>query len=822
MAAFTSVFASLAVAQSEDRANLQFFGRKGVEAMSTSKDLPVDTDQIIIHLKAGANFSRLAARHGLARIGTLANDSSWVIVKVPFANRKAIVDILQKDSDVIAAGNNQLSAYKKMAFVPNDPFFPPVFGFAGQWHLLNQIATGTDANIVPAWNNNWTGNNIVIGIVDDDLQTTHPDLAPNYSAANSWDFGQNDPNPDPVYANDQHGTSVSGVAGARGGNGIGVSGAAPFAKLAGLRIDFPLQTTSMFVDATLYRSSGASEAIKVKNHSYGYSATFIPTQLEVNALATSAAKETIHCFAAGNARGTASQDSNTLHTQSSPDVIAVAALGANGKFASYSSFGSNVLVTAPSSTSGFPGIMTTDIVGANGYNPSSDTFPDQAYTSVFGGTSSATPLVTGIIALARQANSGLNLRLAKHMLVRTSKVVDPTDVSASGGWVTNAAGFKFNENYGFGCIDAAVLTNLVQQYQGVTNLVTEAEPTTAVAAAIPDNNPIGVTRTFGLASTKPLEEMLITLDITHPYRGDVEVWLTSPAGTLSRLKSRSSGDGASNISWTFESNAFWGENPSGTWTLVVRDMAAADLGTWNNFSALARMGSPVLKDNSTFVSQTIPTSMVAGQTYTGTVQYQNTGFSTWTNPLWYMRTENPSANTTFGFSQVNLLAADNIAPGGNKTFPVTIFAPTTGGVYNFQTRMRHSGSVSFGQLSTNTPINVTVMPDAARYVSTTAVPTSVPANTTFPVTITMRNVGTNTWNFGSLYQLKAITSATKWGNPYVALVSGDSIVQGANKSFTFTAVAPATPGTYVLQYQMALNTSAFGDKSRARTITVTP
>ena len=54
--------------------------------------------------------------------------------------------------------------------------------------------------------------------------------APNFTASNSYDFGQNDTDPSPVYATDEHGTSVAGVAAARGGNGIGVTGAAPFAR----------------------------------------------------------------------------------------------------------------------------------------------------------------------------------------------------------------------------------------------------------------------------------------------------------------------------------------------------------------------------------------------------------------------------------------------------------------------------------------------------------------------------------------------------------------------------------------------------------------
>ena len=77
------------------------------------------------------------------------------------------------------------------------------------------------------------------------MEHTHPDLVNNYDAADSWDFGNNDPDPAPYYAFDDHGTSVAGIAAAQGNNGIGVSGTAPNASLAGLRLDFLTDTDAM-------------------------------------------------------------------------------------------------------------------------------------------------------------------------------------------------------------------------------------------------------------------------------------------------------------------------------------------------------------------------------------------------------------------------------------------------------------------------------------------------------------------------------------------------------------------------------------------------
>ena len=124
-------------------------------------------------------------------------------------------------------------------FVPNDP------QFAAQWHLRNTGQGGgtvaQDANLVPAWDvldvdgTGVRGDGVVIGVVDDGLQTNHVDISPNYRSADSWDFNGNDPNPTPA-AGDTHGTAAAGVAGARGNNATGVTGSAPSASLAGLRL----------------------------------------------------------------------------------------------------------------------------------------------------------------------------------------------------------------------------------------------------------------------------------------------------------------------------------------------------------------------------------------------------------------------------------------------------------------------------------------------------------------------------------------------------------------------------------------------------------
>jgi subtilisin-like proprotein convertase family protein len=556
---------------------------------------PETTSEMLVFLRPGTDAAAFAAQYGLTESYGLRSDpDAYVFSASSSGLLPAALASAQADSRVRSAFENARTENTRCDFVPDDPYFKPFSVWPGQWHLSNSYTAGLDANVLGAWQQ-YTGQGVTIGIVDDGLETAHPDLAPNYDAADSWNFGNNTGDPNPVTADDRHGIAVAGVAAARGGNGIGVCGAAPYAGLAGLRIDYPTQTTAMFVDATLYHSSGSNTSIKVENHSYGVTTPYALSSAERAALATSTAAGTIHCFAAGNDRGTIAEDANKKDLQASPDSITVAAVGSTGKFASYSCFGANIFVTAPSTTNGGLGIITTDRTGTPGYNG----FVDNNYTGSFGGTSSTTPLVCGVLALAKEAQPSLDTRFAKHLLVQTSRIVDSGDKTVTGGgdgvtsgsaWVTNAAGHAFNENYGFGLIDATALTQQAVLFSGVTPLHTFDSGILSVAAAIPDNDTAGITRSLQIAETTPLEEVLVSLNIKHTFRGNLEAYLTSPGGTTNRLMIRNSSDSSDNINWQFTSNAFWGEDPFGTWSLKIDDVAGGDTGTWNNWSLQLRMG----------------------------------------------------------------------------------------------------------------------------------------------------------------------------------------------------------------------------------------
>jgi|GEM_PF-3540344 len=108
-------------------------------------------------------------------------------------------------------------------------------------------------------------------------------------------------------------------------------------------------------------------------------------------------------------------------------------------------------------------------------------------------------------------------------------------------------------------------------------------------------------------------------------------------------------------------------------------------------------------DGATFVSQSVPASMIAGQTYNVSVTMLNAGTSSWTNQ-YQLISANPEANTTWG---INSVTATNVAPHAQLTFNFSVVAPQAAGNYNFQWRMQ--GDVGFGIASQNVVVNVVAL-----------------------------------------------------------------------------------------------------------------
>ncbi len=484
-----------------------------------------------------------------------------------------------------------------------------------QWHLGSRTTQAAGADVRAAWASTM-GAGVVIGIVDDGLQHTHPDLQPNYVADLSWDFNGNEPDPSPstlgyCYATANcHGTAVAGVAAARGDNSIGVSGVAPEASLAGIRL-----IAGPVSDAEVAAALGHQpDAIHISNASWGPIGELADLEPLAHAAIQTAVtqgrggKGRIFVVAAGNSEESG-DNCNFEGFANSRFVIAVGALGENGQQAGYSKPCSALFVTAPSSGGG-RGILTTDLVGAPGYAPTD-------YASGFGGTSASAPLVSGVVALMLAKNPSLSWRDMKHILARSSVRIDSTDP----GWTTGP--FAHNEKYGFGLVDALAAVNVAATWTNVAHESSIPPITRTPNLAIPvswDSSVSGIADSITIGdaySNFSVEHIEIIFDATHPHRGDIEVTLTSPAGVVSRLATSRSWDTGSDFpAWRFGTVRHWGEPAAGTWTLQVVDRINGYYGTWNTWTLriYGTAGSPTDILTITTPASGTPNPVAAGGT----------------------------------------------------------------------------------------------------------------------------------------------------------------------------------------------------------------
>lgn len=429
-----------------------------VRAPATTPSLTVEsvttTDRLIVKYRDGADPTLSArSRSAVAVAGNrqgvqLAalrrmHNGSQVMQLSRRMNRGELDTLMQSlrsgDADIDYVEPDRIL---QPMYVPNDTLYPQ------QWALSD--ATG-GIRAPTAWNLA-TGSGVTIAVIDTGVRP-HADLVANLlpgydfvtNATIGADGGGRDPDASdpgdaapagacgagsPASNSSWHGTHVSGLAAAVGGNGVGVTGVAFGSRILPLRaLGRCGGYTSDVADAIVWAAGGTVSGLplnpnpaKVINLSLGGGgACGITSQNAVNA---ARAKGATVIVAAGN--------SNTDATTSSPanctGVIAVAATGKTGGKASYSNFGTNVTVAAPGGDYG-AGLVSTLNAGAT--TPAADSYAS------YMGTSMATPVVSGVAALMLSANPALTPDQIASMLKSSARAF-PAACSGCGSGIVDA------------------------------------------------------------------------------------------------------------------------------------------------------------------------------------------------------------------------------------------------------------------------------------------------------------------------------------------------------------------------------------------------
>jgi len=520
---------------------------------------------------------------------------------------------------------------------------------------------GFDINVEPVFSTyGFTGNGVIAAVVDTGMEIAHEDLAANVIAGGSWNFNNSTTDPTSTATNGDHGTEVSGLI-AMARNTLGGIGVAPRARLKGFNFLSSNQSEQFFLDSLGGSTSNPNSSdVFVFNQSFGVTLP-VPHDIPIDPMDEAqylsgvtnlrGGKGSLYVKAAGNGFNDMAQTRNCAAVPPSnccianaaslscenanfdpantlPYQIVAGAVNADGIKASYSTAGSAIWVSAPGGEFGFnasllnpgfppelvePAMVTTDQSGCtigtstntrnNGSTFNNGGAPNNScnYTNQMNGTSSATPVTAGVIALILEANPALTWRDVKHILASTARQIDAAraavSVTLTGGsyvaepaWTINAAGFKFHNWYGFGMVDASAAVNMARTYAAgqlgtLANTGFIASPT--LNLTIPDNSVTGVTSTLAVPSTPVqfVEAVQISVTATHTYIGDLGIELRSPSGTRSVLKNIRDGfDSSDNLNgMVLLSNAFYGENPAGTWTIKIVDGNGGDVGMLTNW-----------------------------------------------------------------------------------------------------------------------------------------------------------------------------------------------------------------------------------------------
>ena len=389
----------------------------------TSGATAADRDRVAAKAQAGS-------RSRLTRNDTRAETLS---LKAGRRNSAAI-DAIRADGAVAYAEPNwRLTA----GATSNDPYFTngSLWGMGGSY--------GSRAST--AWSANHTGAaGVYVGVIDEGIQVTHPDLDgnvgnPNEIAGNGrdddgngfvddkygWDFVSNN---NSVYDGgtggnrDDHGTHVSGTIGGEGGNGVGVAGVNwDVTLLSGKFLGNNGGTTANAVKAVDYFTTLKNRGLPIvaTNNSWGgggYSQTLY------NAISRANTAGILFVAAAGNSGTNNDTTPSYPSNYNLPNVIAVSAIDSAGRLASWSQYGATTVDL------GAPGVGVWSTTAFNNY-------------SSYSGTSMATPHVTGAAALYKSTHpTATAAQIKSAILSSTTPTASLSGKTVTGGRL-NASGF---------------------------------------------------------------------------------------------------------------------------------------------------------------------------------------------------------------------------------------------------------------------------------------------------------------------------------------------------------------------------------------------
>jgi hypothetical protein len=390
-----------------------FSGISNTKATTTVQTVPIvirgiiyKSNQLIVQLKEGAKIEQFVKRihlmsgpiHPDFTIGylkSLSKRKNIHLFNLSYGSTKeSTLNFFLDQPEVLSASWNAPVQFRDS--IPNDELYPT------QWNMERigapkvwEVTTGGTS---------FHGHEIVVAVLDKGFDLTHPDLVPNYwkneaetpndgidndgngfvDDVYGWNFRQNSP----IFPVERHGTSVNGIIGAVGNNGIGTAGINWNIKMMPLAIEYVDEVIAAF-DYVLemrerYNQSNGSEGafVVATNGSFGIDGAPCDEYPQWSSMYDPMGQAGVLSVAAtANQEWDVDQVGDIPTSCESEFLITVTNTGQDDNRADGSAFGKETIDL------GAPGQSTSTTSLAAGYRED------------FSGTSSACPHVSGAIAL---------------------------------------------------------------------------------------------------------------------------------------------------------------------------------------------------------------------------------------------------------------------------------------------------------------------------------------------------------------------------------------------------------------------------------------
>lgn len=328
--------------------------------------------------------------------------------------------------------------------LPNDPYFN------NQWYLSR-------IGFHSVWNKNFVGKNVVVAVIDSGIYIDHPDLRDNIwrnkfeisgngkdddnngfiDDVNGWDFVNNVSDLHPrvdLGGNDDglnHGTMIAGIIGAKTNNSIGISGISSNVKIMPLKaLDEKGEgKINDVVRAIDYAINNGADIINLSFSGLSYNQGF------KEAVERAYRAGIIVVAAAGN--NDSDLDQNPLFpacfqgSNNDNIIISVASTDTLDQKAFFSSYGKNCVDISA------PGISFFST-----YFYNTDEKKNKYYNGYWSGTSMSAAVVSGSLALIKEANPKLSNKQVLEILLRSAddiNALNPENIDELGSGRINLA-----------------------------------------------------------------------------------------------------------------------------------------------------------------------------------------------------------------------------------------------------------------------------------------------------------------------------------------------------------------------------------------------